>query len=380
MIGICVSANNQPEVINIDSQAKMFSTLHRAIERGDEYVVAEDVSSDGKKQFYTGTLEKLRRVYQTKTHHHWYECLQENRTSRLFLDVDAKQPLDIGGVVTKLNTALDAFLKHKGLDVQPVIEVLDSTGTHKYSWHILVTNVIFKNVYHVGAFVRRLLLWYADCPDMQAIDSAVYTRNRMFRLPGSSKFGSPRVLRADKPWWQLLVQMPTVHPVDCLEIDQSVPVSTSAPPHELFREHEDGTWSAFASADGTWARTAPAYAHRSSSTMSCGLISPVLDWLDRHEQGETQRHKLKLLESGKYCVSSKSRKCRIAGRTHKGNHIWYMLDLPNRQIVQRCMDAECGKRKHIIPCPEHIWDRWTAGWMSVEPAPNNQNTLYNISY
>lgn len=358
----------------------MFTTLRRAIECGAEYVVAEDVSSDGKKQFYTGTLEKLRRVYQKKTNHHWYECLQENRTSRLFLDVDAKQSMNIEDVVVKLRAALDAFLKHKDIAITPVIEVLDSSGTHKFSWHIIVTNVIFKNVYHVGAFVRRLLLWYADCPDMQAIDSAVYTRNRMFRLPGSSKFGSLRVLRSDKPWWKLLVQIPTAQPIECLEIDQSEPTSTSAPPHELFHEHEDGTWSAFEAIHPNWERTTPAYAHRGSSTMSCGLIYPVLDWIDRHEHGETQRYKLKLLSSGKYCVSSKSRKCRIAGRTHKGNHIWYLLDLPNRQIVQRCLDADCGKQKHIIPCPEHIWDRWTTGWVSVEPAPNNQNTLYNISY
>lgn len=358
----------------------MFHTLQKALENPSEYVVAEDISNDGKKQFYAGTLSELRRVYQAKAQHHWYECLQENRSSRLFLDVDAKEPMEIGGVVVKLRTALQAILQHKGLTIEPVIEILDSSGPHKYSWHILVTNVIFTNVYHVGAFVRRLLLWYADCPDMQAIDSAVYTRNRMFRLPGSSKFGSPRVLRAAKPWWELLVQMPTVQPIECLEIDQSMPVSTSAPPHELFRENEDGTWCAFEDAGDTWERTARTYAHQGSSARSCALLSPVLDWLDRHEQGETQRHKLKLLSSGKYCVSSKSRKCRIAGRTHKGNHIWYLLDLTNRQIVQRCLDAECGKRKHIITCPEHIWDRWTAGWMSVEPAPNNQNTLYNISY
>lgn len=349
----------------------MYSTLQQAIDRKAQYVVAEDVSSDGKKHFYAGTLDELRTIYDSKSTHHWYECLQEHRSSRLFLDVDAKTQISIQNIVDKLTTALTHMLSSRRIDIQPNVEILDSSGSNKYSWHILVTNVIFKNVYHVGAFVRKLLLYYDDCPEISSVDSAVYTRNRMFRLAGSSKYNSQRILRATsgKPWWELLVQMPTSTAIDCMEIDGSVPVSTSASPKVLFREREDGTW----------ARVGKQY-DNSYSNGCTPLISPVLDWLDRHEHAEIQRHKIKLIANGTYCVSSKSRRCHIAGRTHKGNHIWYQLDLSHRQIAQRCLDAECGKRRHYISCPEHIWDKWTAGWMSVEPAPNNQNTLYNVSY
>lgn len=347
----------------------MYSTLQRAIEAGSTHVVAEDVSTDGKKQFYAGTLAELRAVYETKSAHHWYECLMEGRASRLFLDVDAKTQIDIHAIVAKLRTAVTHLLEHRGIHTTPNIEIMDSSGQDKYSWHILVTNAIFRNVYHVGAFVRKLLLYYEDCPEMQTIDSAVYTRNRMFRLPGSSKFGSARVLASDKPWWQLLVQVPTAAPLDCMEIDGSLPASTSAPPGALFRENEDGTW----------ARVGRQH-DNSYSTAGTTLLSPVLDWLDHHEQAQTTRYRMKLLGNGTYCVSSKSRRCHIAGRTHRGNHVWFQLDLSKRQIAQRCMDAECGKRKHIIACPAHIWDRWTTAWMCAEPAPNNQNTLYNVSY
>ncbi len=346
----------------------MHATLQRALEHAGEYVFAEDVSGDGRKHFFSGSLAQFSALYEQKVLRHWYECLQEDRPSRVFLDVDATQPICIDDIVQHLRAALVAFVEGKA-DVTPCIEVIDSSGQNKFSWHIVVTNVVLKNVYHVGAFVRRLLIWFRDVPVMQYIDTAVYTRNRMFRLPESSKFGSPRVLRSPKHWAQLLVQVPCAAPLDCLEVDESVPVSTSSPPLALFRENEDGSWSRIG-------RTV-AY---SRSTACPRLLDPVLDWLDTHEHGETQRHKIRLRSTGLFSIASRSRRCHIAGRTHKGNHIWYQVDLTNRQIVQRCMDSACSRHKHVIPCPEHIWSRWTSGWRTVEPTPNNQNTLFNMSY
>jgi len=348
----------------------MFPTLYKALQQNADYVVAEDLSNDGRKQFYSGTLEHLKRLYDTKAHHYWYECLMEDRPSRLFLDVDATTNVDIHEIVHNLRTAILAMLESKSIPIEPDIHIMDSSGDSKYSWHILVTNVVLKNVYHVGAFVRRLLLFYADAPTMQTIDSAVYTRNRMFRLPGSSKFGSQRVLRSEQPWYEMMVQIPCASPIECLEIDGSVPESTSSPPLALFREQEDGSWS----------RLGRKYTAGNSSNCTTRLIAPVLDWLDHHEHAETLRHKVKFVSSGHYIVPAKSRKCYIAGRTHKGNAIWYKLDLTKRQIRQRCLDSDCARRSHLIPCPDNIWDRWVGGWAAVEPRPNNQKTLYNMSY
>lgn len=347
----------------------MHSTLQHAFEQESEYVFAEDISRDGRKQFFTGTLAQFSAIYESKKNRHWYECLQENRPSRIFLDVDANESICIDDIVQHLRAALNAFVEDK-LDVVPNIEIIDSSGTNKFSWHIVVTNVVLKNVYHVGAFVRRLLIWFRNVPVMQNIDTAVYTRNRMFRLPESSKFGSPRVLRSNKHWSKLLVQVPCTAPLKCMEVDGSNPISTSAAPLALFFEQEDGTWSRI---------------RRNQVATSCSMrcpqaLTPVLDWLDTNEQGETQRHKIRLKSNGILSVASKSRRCLIAERTHKGNHIWYQVDLTHRQIVQRCMDSDCSGQKHIVSCPKQIWTRWTSEWMSSEPTPNNQNTLFNMSY
>lgn len=343
----------------------MFQTLQKAIENRSEYVIAEDISTCGKKHFYTGNITQLREIYDTKRQHHWYECLMENRPARLFIDVDSTIPFDIVQLVDILKQAIVVQFKLN----QPNIEILDSTGLHKYSWHIVVTNCILKNVYHVGAFVRRLVLFMQASPLAAAVDTAVYTRNRMFRIAGSCKMGSERVLRSEKPWWELFVQVPCENPLVCLEIDGSEPVSTSQKPNELFEATGENTWTS-----KSHRRTGGSVFNRNT------LLAPILDWLDRHEHAQIIHRKIKLLETGYYIVPANSRKCYIANRTHKGNAIWYMIDLTERKIYQRCLDADCGKRRHLMDVPTSVWHKWTSVWMSVEPPPNNQNTLYNISY
>lgn len=345
----------------------MFHTLQKAIGQKTDYVFAEDVSATGKKQFHTGTIAELQTIVSNRSTRHFYECLMEHRASRLFLDVDSTSSLDIHELVELLRAGIVAKFKQH----EPNIQILDSSGPNKYSWHIIVTNVILKNVYHVGAFVRRLVLYMADSPLVAAIDTAVYTRNRMFRLEGSSKMGSSRVLRSlsEVPWWELLVQVSCAHPLICLEIDETEPVSTSQKPHNLFTDNGNGTWSPKTQ------RT-----HGGFLMDRNPLLTPILDWLDKYEQAKIIRHKIKLLETGYYVVPANSRKCYIANRTHKGNAIWYMIDLTEKKIYQRCLDDDCGKRRHLMNVPAEVWHKWSDAWMSVEPPSNNQNTLYNISY
>lgn len=345
----------------------MYSTLAKAIGHCtlDKCIVAEDISAACQKHFYVGTLQQLKKIYETKTQHHWYECLLEHRPSRLFLDVESLQPVSIEDIVEFFRKTVRIMYS-----TECNFEIIDSSSSNKISYHVIATDLFFKNVYHVGAFVRRTVLAMQDNPIANAIDTAVYTKNRMFRLPGSRKFNSHRILKHANPWWELMVQIPDWQglPLVCLEINKSEPKSTSTHPINLFRRLDNGNWASSVVQKG------------SSKKINCNPLNPILDWLDSTEQAMILRNKLKMISSGFYSVPAKSKKCYIAGRTHKGNAIWYMIDVTRQQIIQRCLDSECGHQKHYIQHPKHIWDRWTSSWMSTEPTPNNQNTLYNMSY
>lgn len=343
----------------------MFRSLYEALQNAEDIIVAEDISDDGKKVFYTGDIESLDQRYTNTEQKHWYEVILENKPTRVFLDVESKTPVSIDSIVEFFKKTI-----HLMFGIHGEAAVIDSCSSDKYSWHVIFPDVVLRNSYHVGAFVRRNVLAMQDDPIALAIDTAVYTKHRMFRLKGSSKFGQERILKHTQPWYELLVQPYQPDQVyDCLEIDDSIPVSTSASPHALFECNDSASWS-----------RRETTTHQKSTNTCCPLLSPILDWLDREWDACTVRFGTNMSLNGHYRISTRSKKCRIAGRTHKGNNIWFDININRRVVHQRCYDEECRRQRVEIELPDSLWDKWYNAWMSLEPAPKNENTLYNVSY
>ena len=353
--------------------SNMFKRLADAVEsiglHKNKIIIAEDITVSGQKKFYVDTVANLDRKYQRMGAKHWYECLLEKRPCRIFLDIESPTAVDLTAILTSLKDAAQLQFK-----IDPIIEVLDSCSAAKQSWHVVITNIYLKNVYHVGAFVRRLVLFTNE----EAIDTAVYTRNRMFRVKGSSKFGSDRVLKHGGSWNETLIQWPVpLSHYECLEIDGSVPVSQSKSPHALF-EYVD---NAFVSRSPS---------SRSSSSRQClvpPFLGPLLKRLDTMTGGNLYQHNLTMTDRGQLFCSTKSKQCSIAKRQHKGNNIWFEIDLIEQRVFQRCYDDECRGKRHEITGLDSLWIEWN-NWLQVEQydhswsperfTPNNEKTLYNM--
>ena len=231
-------------------------------------------------------------------------------------------------------------------------------------------------MYHVGAFVRRMALFMGPGDLRNAIDTAVYTKNRMFRIKDSSKFGSKRILNHTLKWYQLLVQHHTQTDIlECLEMDNQFPVSTSMAPENMF----------VLGPSQTWIRVQPHRQKGSTSQTSCPLLSPILDWLDVHLGAKTCRHNTKMSLTGHYYVMTRSKKCMIAKRTHKGNNIWFDIDTNRQMVRQRCFDEECcqSSEECQINVPSETWSKWITAWSEMVCTPSNQRneiTLYNMTF
>ena len=104
----------------------------------------------------------------------------DNRPSRIFLDVESLNYVDIEQIVDVCKQAIQ--LK---FGIQADMAIIDSCSD-KIFVACFMHQFVPKNVFHVGAFVRRLVLSMTG-PYRDAIDTAVYTKNRMFRIVGSSK-------------------------------------------------------------------------------------------------------------------------------------------------------------------------------------------------
>ena len=338
-------------------------------------IIAQDITPNGQKVFFCEQLDTLMEEYAKLDSKHWYECLVQNRPSRIFLDVESESSIHISEIVQFLQFSVKEMFQ-----IDPHIEILDSCSAEKYSWHLIVTNVVLMNVYHVGAFVRRIVLAMRhmldtnrasfDVEDVAAIDTAVYTKNRMFRVAGSSKFGSKRILRNSNPWHALIVQPTQCDKVyKCNEIDNSEPLSTSLAPEKLFVLVGPYTWSRISMAN-----------RQQQTPTTCRLVSPILDWLDRNLEAQCQRHSMTCSSNGIYRISTRSKKCCIAKRTHRGNNIWFEIHLNSMQVFQRCYDEDCRRKSVEVDVPHAQWSRWQNAWSQLIHAPMNENTLFNMSY
>jgi len=347
------------------SKMREFTTLRLALDIAttNTLVFAQDLNASGIKKFIVGTLNECILKYNSLTKRHWYECLLENRPSRLFLDVDADVNIEnLIQYVQKCTTLM--FQK------QVHFQILDASSSQKTSYH-LIGDLVFKNVYHVGAFIRRVLMSMIveNIPEKDAIDHAVYTRNRMFRIKGSTKFGSVRVLKHPNPWHTLLVQT-TGEYVECLELDNSIPRSTSMHPHNLFIREENDTWSSVRSSKRTL----------SSELSDLYPLSPIFSWLDKHLDANIIRHNIKMTSNGICIVPTQSKNCKIAERIHKGNHIWFSIDTRTFKVIQRCHDHVCSNGHVQIEVPPIVWSRWLAMWSVQVVIEKNEKTLFNTSY
>tara|TARA_B110000971_G_C20040122_1_gene517572 strand:- start:3970 stop:5067 length:1098 start_codon:yes stop_codon:yes gene_type:complete len=334
-------------------------------------IFARDLNKTGTKEFMVATMATFQTIYATTSRKHWYECLREDCPSRLFLDVESASVVDVAALTHYMQKCSRAMF---GIDGS--FQVLDACSDQKTSYHF-IGSLVFKNVYHVGAFVRRVLLaMHAEnTPERHAIDHAVYTRNRLFRIKGSTKFGSDRTLLHEKPWDELLVQLGHSNTTDtvleCLEIDGGTPRSTSKHPLDMFMRNPDGSWAATGRSRAVRVRT---------ELTDVYPLTPVMDWLDQHADAATMRYSIQILDDGRVVVPSRSKCCKIADRTHKGNHIWFCIDANTMRVTQKCYDSVCAGFGHHVQVPMSAWGRWLNIWSIPVVIPNNEKTLFNTSH
>lgn len=132
---------------------------------------------------------------------HWYEVLGD-AACNLFFDIDGARDSGIEfdselahKVCTEINNVWPLLSNAGEVGVQ--LQVASCHRKNKFSLHIVAhitvgkdTAVLFENASACLPFVRHLKQTFADSEFMQAIDTAVYSRNRLFRTVYSAKQSS----------------------------------------------------------------------------------------------------------------------------------------------------------------------------------------------
>ncbi|CAI5714830.1 unnamed protein product [Hyaloperonospora brassicae] len=376
-------------------------------------VFSYESAKDGKRRFLVASFTEFWKCY-IKTHvnqRHVYEVIREGVPCRLYFDLEFKRAInsqaDGDALVARLLSLLQLQLYRRyGIHVcQRNIYQLDSSTPAKFSRHIILhlpNDDLFADNSHAGAFVRELVndlvgsianggahygqlltpflvnsVSEDDAVGVKQlfIDTGVYTRNRMFRVLGSSKYKKQAIL------CPLNASLPST------ELDQALFLSTLVCPYpDLTAVKLEQQTKPFrllrcksshaVSRSGRHLITSGARSIATSSVECQSSIYPALDAFVRSRattggvQGEIRAVQMlypssldvpnampcEMLDQEQSAAIKtpsppdpwmiiyhmmRNRWCANIGRPHKSNNVMYIVDIDQRVFYQKCHDPVC---------------------------------------
>ncbi|XP_010261356.1 PREDICTED: DNA-directed primase/polymerase protein isoform X3 [Nelumbo nucifera] len=354
---------------------------------------------NGQRRFLVSTYAEFWRRYKNmdpKFRHH-YEVIQEGLPCHLYFDLEFNKRANDGKngdemVDLLISIILDAlFDKYSIQGNQEWIIELDSSTEEKFSRHLIIRipKTAFKDNLHAGAFVaeicsricsaresdRRLDKLFIskdpssdEIPCQLFVDTAVYSRNRCFRLFLSSKAGKNSVLlptgrfkcksmsEEEMFMASLICNMDT----DCkkllickMEFDCVKTLCFDSEVNGNFGQHSGSSnelaWHACTKDVPTTyfmgKSPFPTLDAFVESIASIGNVAGrIRSWYWFSEYGLMV-----------YSMS-KNRYCERIGRQHKSNHVMYIVDLRRAVYYQKCYDPDCkGYRSPLRPIPGDVF-------------------------
>jgi hypothetical protein len=354
------------------------------------------------------------------TQRHFYELIREPAPVRLYFDLEytlseANTRVDGEALVrTVLSAAAAMLFRLYGLllEGRHVLQ-LDSSSSAKFSRHLVVHlpgGRLFRDNRHCGSFCRRLVAEFRQrllvtLPSGElgtVVDTSVYSRNRLFRLYLSSKFGKTAVLAPAQGCTFAGVDESTPEGVVALlEASLVAPLGGAdliANKPELVLECSSSSSSSDSNSGSSSSSAAmcslgppqlqaelPIAGQRRAGFREAGDIglAPASEWphvelcVLAHaaraggsalpppsvrawelECGPENERRLLTLHMQRH------RFCHRIARAHKSNNVYYVVDLKAGSFVQRCHDPDC--RGYV----SHKWPLWPGAEQAMlERAP-----------
>uniref|UniRef100_A0A1J3HV83 DNA-directed primase/polymerase protein n=1 Tax=Noccaea caerulescens TaxID=107243 RepID=A0A1J3HV83_NOCCA len=348
----------------------------------------------GQRRFLVSTYEEFWKRYKSmdSRHRHHYEVIQEGLPCHMYFDLEFNQNINEGKNVDEMvdiliSAILEALHEKYAIEGQEdwIIE-LDSSTKDKFSRHLIVIipKVAFKDNSHVGAFVGELcsrivsakekdermrkLFVHKEANDSASllfVDTAVYSRNRCFRLALSSKAGKTSVLLPTRRFKckdmgeedvfmtsiicnvasdceKLLVCKMESDCMKTLCFDTEVNNNSLVRHLRAQRIQVDSCTSDMSTSYFAGKSPFPQLDQFIESIASTGNVSgKIRCWYWFSEDSLIV-----------YSMSS-NRYCERIGREHKSNHVMYIVDVKRGIYYQKCYDPDCRDyRSPIRPVPE----------------------------
>ncbi|KAI5009084.1 hypothetical protein ZWY2020_010132 [Hordeum vulgare] len=403
---IHIDLKKQTDLISRDVVWATFPRQDEAIRFSKEHARTKVFSYQdhlsGQRRFLVSTYDEFWRRYNNmdpQIRHH-YEVIQEGSPCHIYFDLEFNAKLnkkrDADEMVDTLVSVTFSALQDKySIEGQEewIIE-LDSSNEEKFSRHLIIRipKIAFKDNSHVGAFISeicsRIAAQRAANPNLDKlyitkdssgaqpvdqlfVDTAVYSRNRCFRLAFSSKSGKKSFLVAtgrfkcknmnDKELFMesLICRLDD----DCdkllickldLECKKALHFDTEASITRIqgknYRVAIDTYRNDFSQAYTYGRSPFPALDGFIESIASFGSVSGKIRCWYWFSQDGLMIYSM-----------SRSRYCEHIGREHKSNHVMYIVDFQRAAYYQKCYDPDChGYRSPLRAVPLDVIPELTA--------------------
>ncbi|EZA49165.1 hypothetical protein DMN91_004952 [Ooceraea biroi] len=333
-------------------------------------------ASDGSRRFVVAHPEVYWWHYKARAQEERcsYEVIPEGSPCWLYLDLEYRMELnrhcDGSRMTSTLIDIIRAYLlnRYHLLCDRSNFLILDSTSSEKFSRHVIFTmkDVSFKDNSHVGRFVKTIcsdimlhlksdvqtqgILSHFDKADIDEmlvetdrgkrlfIDHGVYTKNRHFRLYLSTKWGKQSYLTVSTDCTHMPVNK-------CREKDLGIfldsLISYFPDKHhlillEFFNQSDVKT--------RLYTRATPTQSTHEDEKQKRASPYPELD---RYVRGIVDPGKIRV---ARYSDKTKTlryeiygnRYCENIGRCHKSNNVYWIVDLNQKAMYQKCHDADCS--------------------------------------
>lgn len=309
---------------NIKNGSGLTECIAKLSESRSACIFAQDVHVSGAKTFFLCDYEYFCTKLYPRIPQNMkciYEVLRENVPSKIYIDYDVSQ--NTPEIEKLFHTTLEKFIefvkKFLNMGNQEIINkvvVLGADSETKFSRHVII-NVFVSNVQEVKCLVESFV---KDFHQDEHIDMGVYTKNRCFRILGSSKKGQPsRALKFIGKEFKL--------------------------EETLIQNYDKSTIHRVFKGDGKSTKRK----HEGGVSQSIEQYSPNLQqWCTRREfqivnfQAKSFKNSQgTVVPTLDLTISGPDAVCGWTKRVHKSNNLFASLDMRNGKLSFRCSDPEC---------------------------------------
>ncbi|KYQ92902.1 hypothetical protein DLAC_05493 [Tieghemostelium lacteum] len=352
---------------------------------------SKEIGKDGKREFYVGYYEDFwdLMIKSRDFERNYYELIKEGSNCHLYLDIEYQRDVnkellnnDHDELIVDLliQRLCEEFKYVFGLDVtRKNFLDLDSSSNVKFSRHLIckITGYCWPNNEIMGMFIndfidkltlekpvnsqvaQLLFVMNASNQVVSIIDKGVYTKNRNFRLYLSSKYGKiqPLILsktnqypfNSDSPTEKEIFYHSLICNIDdfnstfkTLVYPPPIPLDKildkSSSPTKRFTNNNNSSSPYKKLPSSTSSPYPDIDAYIKTELINRGGVSGWIKSITTDASFINYQ-----IGGNKYCENIK--------RQHKSNHIYFIVNLSKKTLVQRCFDPDC---KNFISNPIDI--------------------------